>query len=62
MAAPDTLMASLPVTILVIDIGGSKVKMLATGETAPRKCRSGKRLTLDPAGGRGARADRGLDL
>ena len=34
-----------PTTILVIDIGGSKVKILATGETAPRTCRSGKRLT-----------------
>jgi hypothetical protein len=34
-----------PATILVIDIGGSKVKILATGETAPRSCRSGKRLT-----------------
>jgi len=34
-----------PTTILVIDIGGSQVKILATGETAPRTCRSGKRLT-----------------
>jgi hypothetical protein len=34
-----------PATILVIDIGGSKVKILATGETAPRKVPSGKRLT-----------------
>ena len=34
-----------PATILVIDLGGSKVKILATGETEPRSCRSGKRLT-----------------
>jgi len=34
-----------PATILVIDIGGSKVKILATGETEPRICQSGKRLT-----------------
>src|SRR5262249_45585712 len=34
-----------PATILVIDIGGSKVKMLATGETSLRKFQSGKRLT-----------------
>jgi polyphosphate glucokinase len=35
----------LPATILVIDIGGSKVKILATGETTPRTRQSGKRLT-----------------
>ena len=34
-----------PATILVIDIGGSHVKILATGETEPRPYRSGKRLT-----------------
>jgi predicted NBD/HSP70 family sugar kinase len=34
-----------PATILVIDIGGSHVKILATGETEPRSCRSGKRFT-----------------
>ena len=34
-----------PATILVIDIGGSQVKILATGETDPRTCRSGKRFT-----------------
>ena len=34
-----------PATILVIDIGGSPVKILATGETEPRTCPSGKRLT-----------------
>ena len=45
MAAPDHRMAPPPATILVIDIGGSQVKLLATGETSPRKCRSGKRLT-----------------
>jgi polyphosphate glucokinase len=30
--------------ILSVDIGGTKVKILATGETAPRKMPSGKRL------------------
>ena len=34
-----------PATILVIDIGGSHMKILATGETEPRSCRSGKRFT-----------------
>ena len=34
-----------PGMILVIDIGGSHVKILATGETEPRSCRSGKRFT-----------------
>jgi polyphosphate glucokinase len=32
-------------SILVIDIGGSKVKILATGQIEPRKIRAGKRLT-----------------
>jgi polyphosphate glucokinase len=35
----------LPATILVIDIGGSHLKILVTGETEPRTCPSGKRLT-----------------
>ena len=34
-----------PATTLVIDIGGAQVKILATGETEPRTCPSGKRLT-----------------
>lgn len=34
-----------PTSILVIDIGGSKVKILATGQTEPRKIRSGTSLT-----------------
>jgi polyphosphate glucokinase len=37
-----------PASILAIDIGGSKVKVLAAGQTEPRKIRSGKKLT--PAG------------
>jgi polyphosphate glucokinase len=36
---------SLPKKILVIDIGGSKIKMLATGKGRPRKLDSGKRMT-----------------
>jgi polyphosphate glucokinase len=31
--------------VLTIDIGGSNIKVLATGETEPRKRRSGKKLT-----------------
>lgn len=45
MTVTDNGLHPLPATILVIDIGGSSVKILATGETAPRKVRSGKRLT-----------------
>lgn len=33
-----------PNSILVIDIGGSKIKILATGQSEPRRARSGKRL------------------
>jgi polyphosphate glucokinase len=35
----------LPKSILVIDIGGTKLKILASGQTEPRKMVSGKRLT-----------------
>jgi polyphosphate glucokinase len=45
MTAPHNSMPPLPATILVIDIGGSKVKILATGETVPRTRQCGKRLT-----------------
>src|SRR5581483_6964178 len=34
-----------PATILSIDIGGTKVKFLATGQTEPRKAPSGKEFT-----------------
>ncbi|MCE9533070.1 MAG: ROK family protein [Planctomycetes bacterium] len=34
-----------PASILVVDIGGTKVKMLATGETEPRKVPSGKEMS-----------------
>jgi predicted NBD/HSP70 family sugar kinase len=34
-----------PSSVLVLDIGGSKVKMLATGEAHPRKIPSGPRFT-----------------
>ena len=34
-----------PRKILAVDIGGSKVKLLASGETEPRKFRSGAKLT-----------------
>ena len=35
----------VPRRILAIDVGGSKVKLLASGETKPRKFRSGEKLT-----------------
>src|SRR5690242_574168 len=34
-----------PAAILAIDIGGTKVKILATGQTEPRKAPSGKEFT-----------------
>jgi polyphosphate glucokinase len=34
-----------PSEILVVDIGGTKLKILASGQTEPRKAPSGKRLT-----------------
>lgn len=34
-----------PSKVLVIDIGGTKVKLLASGQTEPRKLTSGKKLT-----------------
>lgn len=37
-----------PDNILVVDIGGSKVKLLASGHHEPRKFTSGKRLTPGP--------------
>ena len=42
VTTPD---AAPPSAILVVDIGGTKVKVLASGETEPRKMSSGKRLT-----------------
>jgi polyphosphate glucokinase len=36
---------TIPTKILVIDVGGSKVKVLATGQTEPRKTASGKTMT-----------------
>jgi predicted NBD/HSP70 family sugar kinase len=36
---------SRPSTILVVDIGGTKIKTLASGQTEPRKTNSGKKLT-----------------
>jgi hypothetical protein len=40
-----TQKSSKPEKILAVDIGGSKVKFLATGETEPRKIRSGPQLS-----------------
>jgi len=42
-ATPDEKVS--PKSILVIDIGGTKVKILATGQTEPRKASSGKGFT-----------------
>jgi len=36
---------SAPREILAVDIGGSKIKILATGQTEPRKAASGNKLT-----------------
>jgi predicted NBD/HSP70 family sugar kinase len=35
----------VPQQVLVVDIGGTKIKILATGQTEPRKAPSGKRMT-----------------
>jgi hypothetical protein len=37
--------APRPTKILVVDIGGTKIKVLASGQTEPRKTGSGKSLT-----------------
>ena len=37
--------APLPTKILVVDIGGTKMKVLVSGQTEPRKASSGKSLT-----------------
>ena len=39
--------AAPPASVLVLDIGGTKVKMLATGQSEPRRIRSGPELTPD---------------
>jgi hypothetical protein len=40
-----TAKVAAPTSILAIDIGGTKVKILATGQTEPRKAESGKEFT-----------------
>jgi polyphosphate glucokinase len=46
-AAPDESggKEAAPASILVVDIGGTKVKMLVKGQTEPRKAASGKEFT-----------------
>jgi hypothetical protein len=44
--------------ILVIDIGGSKLKVLATGQSEPRRARSGRRLVLTELTGIEPRAEK----
>src|SRR5919201_71528 len=44
-AAPRPLAAGRPAKILVIDLGGTNVKILATGQTERRKARSGPGFT-----------------
>jgi predicted NBD/HSP70 family sugar kinase len=44
-AAPLTPAEPKPTRILVIDIGGTKIKILASGQVEPRKVSSGRRLT-----------------
>lgn len=41
----DAPKSELPKSVLVVDIGGTKMKMLATGQTEPRKTTSGPRMT-----------------
>jgi polyphosphate glucokinase len=41
----DVKRSETPHGILAVDIGGSKVKVLLTGETEPRKARSGRKMT-----------------
>jgi polyphosphate glucokinase len=43
--APKKRAAEPPSKILTVDIGGTKLKILASGETEPRKAASGKRLS-----------------
>jgi polyphosphate glucokinase len=45
MNAPPIETQSPPTKILVVDIGGTKLKVLASGESEPRKATSGKRMT-----------------
>lgn len=42
---PQTVIEPAPTKILAIDVGGTKVKILLSGETEPRKAPSGKKLT-----------------
>jgi hypothetical protein len=44
-AAPSASTEPRPAKVLVVDIGGSKVKVLATGQTEPRKALSGRGFT-----------------
>jgi polyphosphate glucokinase len=44
-AAPPGAAAVRPTKILVVDVGGTKIKILASGQTEPRKAASGKGLT-----------------
>ena len=41
----ETRTATPPTKILVVDIGGTKIKVLASGQTEPRKAASGKGLS-----------------
>jgi hypothetical protein len=43
--APPAPAKAAPANILVVDIGGTKVKILASGQTEPRKAPSGKGFT-----------------
>jgi len=43
--APAGVAAVRPTKILVVDIGGTKIKILASGQTEPRKASSGKALS-----------------
>ena len=48
--------------VLVIDVGGTHVKILATGQDEPREFVSGPTLTPRADGRRGQEARRGLEV
>jgi predicted NBD/HSP70 family sugar kinase len=44
-AGPAPTPGARPASILVVDVGGTKMKLLATGQAEPRKAPTGKRFT-----------------
>ena len=48
--------------VLVVDVGGTHVKVLDTGQNEPRKFDSGSNLTAEQHGRRSQEAYHGLDI